>query len=103
MNKYTNSKTYCFKYNYEFNHDYIYKTIKKEMNDRLRDLVKFIVFNNKKKTYCFLELNERLQTKDRFFLVINYDNNYYKPVFYKCIKKNKILNIFNKYSFSYYN
>ena len=103
MIKYTNSKTFCFKYNYEFQHNYIYNQIKKDIEDRTKELIKFIVFNKNKKTYCFLELNERIQTKDRFFLVIYFNNIYYKPIFYKCINKKKLLNIFNKYDFSYYN
>lgn len=103
MSKYTNSKTYCFKYNFEFNHDFVYREIKKEMDNRLRDVVKLIVFNKNKKTYCFLELNDRLQTKDRYFLTIFVEKNPQFPVFYNCAKKKKLLEIFNKYNFTYYN
>lgn len=101
--KYTNSKTFYFFYPMIFDHDKIYRIIKNEMEIKNRDIKFLILSDSTTKTYCFLEVNERIQTKDRFFLCFLHNYEYQVPIFIRCKKKNKIISKLKKNNvFSYY-
>ena len=101
--KYLSSKTFLFLYYKKINPDTLYNFIKKEFHDRNKEILYLIIKNTKSKTYCFIEIDERIQIKNRFFLTFKLENENIIPKFLKSKKKNMIKKILmNDNNFCYY-
>ena len=94
MNKYhrSNSKHFFFSYNCIFDDNiHCFDSILKEIKQYDKDIIYGIIGNGLNHTYCFINVNKRLQVCNRFFLSLNKDGKEIIPCFYRYSKKSKMI------------